>query len=81
MAIHTLYEQEPDLYLDELCTFLVVQHNLIDSKATLTCSLTAAGFTCKILHKIAIECDKELRNNWKDCCVIRPNSQEMDQSS
>ncbi|KIM74297.1 hypothetical protein PILCRDRAFT_33930, partial [Piloderma croceum F 1598] len=27
-AIHTLYEQEPDLYLDELCTFLAVQHNL-----------------------------------------------------
>lgn len=62
-AIHTLYEQEPNLY--KLCTFLV-QHNLIVSKATLTRSLTAAGLTCKILHKIAIECDKELRNDWKD---------------
>ena len=65
-AIHTLYEQEPDLYLDELCTFLAVQHNIIVSKATLTRSLTAAGLTRKILHKIAIERDEELRNDWKD---------------
>ncbi|KIM76786.1 hypothetical protein PILCRDRAFT_44277, partial [Piloderma croceum F 1598] len=65
-AIHTLYEQEPNLYLDELCTFLAVQHNLIVSKATLTHSLTAASLTHKILHKIAIERDEELRNDWKD---------------
>ena len=36
-AVHTLfYEREPDLYLDELCTFLAVEHNLIVSKSTLS---------------------------------------------
>lgn len=66
MAIHALYEHEPDLYLDKLCTFLAVEHNLIVSKSTLSCNLTQAGLTYKILHKIAIERDKQLRDEWKE---------------
>ena len=65
MAIHALYECEPDLYLDELCTFLAVEHNLIVSKSTLSRNLAQAGLTYKILHKIAIEHDKQLRDEWK----------------
>ena len=65
-AIHALYEREPDLYLDELCTFLAVEHNLIVSKSTLSHNLAQAGLTYKILHKIAIERDEQLRDEWKE---------------
>jgi len=65
-AIHALYERKPDLCLDELCTFLVVEHNLIISKSTLSCNLAQAGLTYKILHKIAIDPDEELRDEWKE---------------
>ena len=65
-AVHALYEREPDLYLDELCMFLAVEHNLIVSKSTLSRNLAQAGLTYKILHKIAIERDEQLRDEWKE---------------
>jgi len=64
-AIHTLYEQESDLYLDELVTFLAIEHSIIISLSTLSRNLIEAGLTCKLLHKLASEHDEILREEWK----------------
>ena len=64
-ALHTLYEQESDLYLDKLVTFLVVKHSIIVSLSTLSWSLFEAGLTHKILHKLASECNEILQEEWK----------------
>lgn len=59
-AIHTLYKQESDLYLNELVTFLAIEHSIIVSTSTLSQNLLEAGLTHKILHKLASECDEIL---------------------
>ena len=64
-ALHTLYEQESNLYLDELVTFLAVEHGIIVSLSTLSQNLFEAGLTRKILHKLASECDEILQEEWK----------------
>jgi transposase len=65
-AVRTIYEEEPDLYLDELCTFLTVEHNIIVSSSTLSWNLIEAGLTRKKLHKLALERDEILRDEWKE---------------
>ena len=65
-TIHALHELKPDLYLDELCMFLAVEHNLIVSKSTLSCNLAQAGFTYKILYKIAVKHNEWLRDECKE---------------
>ena len=70
-AIHTLYEQESDLYLDELVTFLAIEHSIIVSLSTLSRNLSEAGLTRKLLHKLASERDEILREEWKQS--IREN--------
>ncbi|KAF8225004.1 hypothetical protein L208DRAFT_1154692, partial [Tricholoma matsutake] len=35
MAVHTIYEQESDLYLDELVLWLAINHNIIISVSAL----------------------------------------------
>lgn len=59
-AIHTLYKQESDLYLNKLVTFLAIEHGIIVSTSTLSQNLLEAGLTRKILHKLASECDEIL---------------------
>lgn len=59
-AIHTLYKRESDLYLNELVTFLAIEHSIIVSTSTLSQNLLEAGLTHKILHKLASECDEIL---------------------
>ena len=65
-AVQTLYENESDLYLDELVLWLGVEHNIAVSISTLHETLKKAGLTRKILHKIAIERDENLRQQWRD---------------
>ena len=43
-----------------------MEHDLIVSKSTLSHNLAQAGLTYKILHKIAVECDERLRDEWKE---------------
>lgn len=64
-AIHTIYSEDSDLYLDELCTLLAIQHDIIVSKPTLCRNLTQAGLTRKVLRKLAIERDEILREEWR----------------
>jgi len=65
-AVRTLYETESDLYLDELVIWLAVEHDIAISVSALHLALKNAGLTRKLLHKIAIERDEELRAQWRD---------------
>ena len=68
-AVHTLYASESDLYLDELVLWLAMEHDIIISTSALCQNLKSAGLTRKILHKIALERDEELREQWKEMQV------------
>ncbi|KAF9225793.1 hypothetical protein BS17DRAFT_699205 [Gyrodon lividus] len=59
-AMEGLFHEEPDFYLDELCTWLAVEHNIIISSATLSHTLNATGLNCKIMQKIAAKWDNSL---------------------
>lgn len=65
-AVHTLFETDSDLYLDELVLWLAIEHNIAVSVSTLHATLKNVGLTRKILHKIAIERDEELREQWRE---------------
>jgi transposase len=65
-AVQTLYETESDLYLDELVIWLAIEHDIAISVSALHLALKNAGLTRKLLHKIAIERDEELRAQWRD---------------
>lgn len=64
-AIEILYRSEPDLYLDELVLWLGVEHNIVISAPALHATLKRAGLTRKILRKLAIERNEELREEWR----------------
>jgi hypothetical protein len=66
-AVHTLYESDPDLYLDELVLWLALHHDIIISVTALQKNLQKARLTRKLLHKITVERDEELRQQWKIC--------------
>jgi transposase len=65
-AIHTIYTEDSDLYLDELRTLLAAEHGIFISQSTLCRNLIEAGLTRKILHKMALERDEALREDWRD---------------
>jgi transposase len=65
-AVQTLYATESDLYLDELVLWLAIHHNIAISVPALQQNLTKAGLTRKILHKIALERDDVLRQQWRE---------------
>ncbi len=54
-AIKDVYRAETDTYLDELCWWLAVEHDIVISTSALQENLRDAGLTWKLLHKIACE--------------------------
>jgi hypothetical protein len=65
-AVQDIYRTKPDLYLDELVFWLAIHHNIIISKSALHMNLQEAGLSHKLLHKIAIECDTQLHEEYMD---------------
>ncbi|KAG2085194.1 uncharacterized protein F5147DRAFT_748740 [Suillus discolor] len=61
MAVKDLFAEDSDLFLDEVCTWLTIEHNITVSTSTLSCNLKDAGLTRKILRKLASECDENNR--------------------
>jgi transposase len=64
--IHQLLLSDPHLYLDELLLLLAVNHGLMISRSALQENLEKAGLSRKILQKIAIERNDELRADFRD---------------
>ena len=54
-AVHTIYEQESNLYLDELVLWPAIHHDIMISTSALHRNLKNAGLTRKLLCKIAQE--------------------------
>ncbi|KIN95883.1 hypothetical protein M404DRAFT_164779 [Pisolithus tinctorius Marx 270] len=63
-ACQGLFSQELDLFLDEVKTWLTLEHDIVISTLTLAHNLTEIGLTCKILHKIAAERDEECHGDF-----------------
>jgi hypothetical protein len=74
-AIEEVYEQEADIYLDELVYWLSIQHDILISTSTLWNTLKTVGLTRKKLHVIAKEWDTELIEQFWP--VIWDNTLEM----
>ncbi|KIJ06427.1 hypothetical protein PAXINDRAFT_92021 [Paxillus involutus ATCC 200175] len=51
-AVEGLYAQDSNLYLDEVCIWLVIEHNITIDPSTLLRNLEAAGLTRKMLQKL-----------------------------
>ncbi|KAG1762009.1 hypothetical protein EDD22DRAFT_731637, partial [Suillus occidentalis] len=45
MAVEHLFVEDSDLFLDEVCTWLAIEHDIIISTSTLSCNLKDAGLT------------------------------------
>ena len=71
MAVHDVYNGDPDIYLNKLIFWLAIHHDIIISKSALHKNLEEASLTRKLLHKIAQEHDKQLRQEYWD--VINGN--------
>lgn len=69
-AIEDLFSQDSDLYLDELCVWLGIQHNISISTSALSRTLNSVGLSRKTLQKLASErnelCRAEFRNYLRD---------------
>ena len=65
----TLYEVNSDLYLDELILWLAIEHGIKASVSALHSTLVKVGLTQKLLHKVAIERNEELHEQWREMQV------------
>ncbi|KAG2749004.1 Homeodomain-like protein, partial [Suillus brevipes Sb2] len=45
MAVEDLFAEDSDLFLDEVCTWLAIEHDIIVSTSTLSRNLKDAGLT------------------------------------
>lgn len=65
-GLHLLLQDNPDAYLDELVWWLAIHHDIAISSSQLHANLVQAGLTRKLLRKLAIERDEQLRQEWRD---------------
>ncbi|KAG2128610.1 hypothetical protein DEU56DRAFT_819250 [Suillus clintonianus] len=65
-AIEDLFTVDSDLFLDEVCTWLAVSHDIVVSTSTLSRNLKEAGLTRKILRKLASERDEARREEFRE---------------
>ncbi|KAG1755117.1 uncharacterized protein EDB91DRAFT_1027794, partial [Suillus paluster] len=56
-AVEDIFAVDSDLFLDEVCTWLALRHDIIVSTSTLSRNLKEAGLTHKTLRKLASERD------------------------
>lgn len=58
--------ESPELFLDEIRDWVLVSMDIGLSRATISRIIKDLGFTYKHLHKVAIERDEELRQEWME---------------
>ncbi|KAE9388046.1 hypothetical protein BT96DRAFT_836799, partial [Gymnopus androsaceus JB14] len=59
-ALHEVFHQNPDMYLNELQWFLATQHDFYIPISILQETLEHVGLTRRVMHKIAIERSEHL---------------------
>jgi hypothetical protein len=65
MAVKDLFAEDSDLFLDEVCTWLAIEHDIIFSTSTLSRNLKDAGLTRKVLRKLTSERDEVCRQEFR----------------
>lgn len=65
-GLHLVLNESPDAYLDELVWWLAITHDIPISRSQLQANLEKAGLTRKLLRKLALERDEQLRQEWRD---------------
>ena len=65
-SIETLFIDDSDLYLDEICTWLAVEHDITISLSALCRTLNDTGLSRKVLQKIASERDEVHRLEFQE---------------
>lgn len=63
-AAQDIYRRHPETYLDELRWWLLIHHDIDISISALQATLTKAGLTRKLLHKVARERDELQRADF-----------------
>jgi len=53
IAMEDMFSEDPDLYLDEICTWLTVEHNISTSISSFSHTLNSVDLCHKILQKLA----------------------------
>lgn len=75
--MEVLLSQDSDLYLEELCIWLAIQHNILISTSALSWTLNSVGLSRKMLQKLASERNELYRaefliniivNRWQREC-------------
>jgi len=61
-----MFFEDPDLYLDEICTWLTVEHDIFISTSSLSRTLNSVGLSRKILQKLASERNEACREEFQD---------------
>ena len=57
---------EPDMYLDEIQTWIAIFHDVRISRSSLSRLIEDVGFSYKRLHKAAIERDEDEREDFRE---------------
>ncbi|KAJ6465259.1 hypothetical protein DFH09DRAFT_1381958 [Mycena vulgaris] len=65
-ACYAIYQTDPDIFLEELRWWLAIHHGIVISVSALQKNLDDVGLTRKLLHKIALERDKQQRDEYWD---------------
>ena len=65
MVLEGLYCDNSDLFLDEACIWLGVQHQITITSSILYQNLQEAGLTQKILWKLVVEHNEVLYEEFK----------------
>lgn len=65
-ACQDLFSQESDLFLDEVVTWLALEHDIVIPTSTLARNLAEISLTHKVLHKLASERDEEHRGEFRE---------------
>ncbi|KAG2737687.1 hypothetical protein P692DRAFT_201661930, partial [Suillus brevipes Sb2] len=71
MAVEDLFAEESDLFLDEICTWLAVEHDITISSSSLSRNLKQVGLSRKMLQKIASERDDVCREDKNERTYAR----------
>lgn len=75
--LFTLLEESPDLYLDEIQTWIAVHHDLLISISALQVNIADAGITYKLLRRAAAERDDAERGAWRAYMTANFHSSQL----
>lgn len=77
LEIEELLKEDPSLYLDEICEWLAVFHDVPISLGGLCMNLKDFGLDRKVMRKVASQCNESLRTQWMDYVLQTFTAEQM----